>query len=432
MQRRQYIQVRSRERGQTLALVAIFLVVLIGMAALAIDTTTLYVAHNETQRAADAAALAGAKAFVDSGVTTAPNEPSLHTLARNIATAYINATLTKNKVQGVSPSLVGAATPVYPVGNPGNPQITVTLQRTNLPTFFARVFGQTLATVTASATAEAYNSSNSGTGSNMPPVAPTCVKPWLVPNLDPNHGNGPFVNPDGTLAHPGVWGGAGNGVLGEPINMANIFEQQCGLGPICVSLPALLTAPNWVGYLPAKLASSSGPCPSCGGAGGAFETSVACCDSANVYSCGGVGPNVLIDLLSNDVTSTLKGAACLLTGSGGSGASTGIDDIDFGNFRSGSGPIEIEAGSGPHNGQFVNTSGQIVTMPIIDTTLLNILTGQVKVIGFMQAFVTNTHADGDVVVDVLNISGCGSNVNTASTPISGGGVSPVPVRLIHN
>ena len=37
------------------------------MAALAIDVTTLYVARGEMQRAADAAALAGAKAFVDSG-----------------------------------------------------------------------------------------------------------------------------------------------------------------------------------------------------------------------------------------------------------------------------------------------------------------------------------------------------------------------------
>ena len=51
-------------------LVAVSLVTLLAMAALAIDVVTLYVARSEMQRAADAAALAGAKAFVDSGVTS--------------------------------------------------------------------------------------------------------------------------------------------------------------------------------------------------------------------------------------------------------------------------------------------------------------------------------------------------------------------------
>ena len=49
---------RSRERGQTIILVAVALVSLLAMAALAIDVTTLYVARGEMQRAADAAALA--------------------------------------------------------------------------------------------------------------------------------------------------------------------------------------------------------------------------------------------------------------------------------------------------------------------------------------------------------------------------------------
>ncbi len=61
---------RSGERGQTIILVAVSLVSLLAMAALAIDVVTLYVARSEMQRAADAAALAGAKAFVDSGVTS--------------------------------------------------------------------------------------------------------------------------------------------------------------------------------------------------------------------------------------------------------------------------------------------------------------------------------------------------------------------------
>ena len=70
-----------KQRGQTLVLVALCLVVLISMAALAIDLTTLYVARGEMQRAADAAALAGAQAFVSSGTTTDPGNPNLQGLA---------------------------------------------------------------------------------------------------------------------------------------------------------------------------------------------------------------------------------------------------------------------------------------------------------------------------------------------------------------
>ncbi len=61
---------RKNERGQTLVLVALAIVSLLGMAALAIDVVTLYVAHAEAQRAADSAAIAGAKMFVTSGFTS--------------------------------------------------------------------------------------------------------------------------------------------------------------------------------------------------------------------------------------------------------------------------------------------------------------------------------------------------------------------------
>ncbi len=62
---------RKNERGITIVLVAFSLLALLGMAALAIDVSTLYVAHGEAQRAADAAALAGARMFASSGYTSA-------------------------------------------------------------------------------------------------------------------------------------------------------------------------------------------------------------------------------------------------------------------------------------------------------------------------------------------------------------------------
>ena len=57
----------ERERGQVILLLAIALVALLSMAALAIDVVTLYVARSEAQRAANAAAIAGAKIFATSG-----------------------------------------------------------------------------------------------------------------------------------------------------------------------------------------------------------------------------------------------------------------------------------------------------------------------------------------------------------------------------
>jgi Flp pilus assembly protein TadG len=121
---------RKPEQGQTIVLVALTIVTMLAMAALAIDVVTLYVARSEMQRAADAAALAGARAFVDSGVTSDPANATLQSLAQNMATAMINSTVQQNKISGVQPALAGA--PAFDFTRPGNPQLSVTLQRTDL------------------------------------------------------------------------------------------------------------------------------------------------------------------------------------------------------------------------------------------------------------------------------------------------------------
>src|ERR1700674_2686301 len=91
---------RPRERGQTIILVAVALVSLLAMAALAIDVVTLYVARSEMQRATDAAALAAAKAFVDSGITTDPTNATRQGLAQTMATNVITSILPQNRVSG--------------------------------------------------------------------------------------------------------------------------------------------------------------------------------------------------------------------------------------------------------------------------------------------------------------------------------------------
>src|SRR5579863_1526470 len=57
------------ERGITMILVAVAMVAIIAMAALSIDVGTLYLAREEAQRSADAAALAAARVISISGVT---------------------------------------------------------------------------------------------------------------------------------------------------------------------------------------------------------------------------------------------------------------------------------------------------------------------------------------------------------------------------
>src|SRR5262249_38100143 len=109
--------------GQTIAIVALSMVSLLAMAALAIDLTTLYVARGEIQRAADSAALAGAKAFVDSGVTTDPTNTGLQAVAQQLANSYAVSAALQNNVAGAAAQLAGP--PVLNFSLLGDPRITV-------------------------------------------------------------------------------------------------------------------------------------------------------------------------------------------------------------------------------------------------------------------------------------------------------------------
>jgi len=429
-----------REQGQTIVLVALALVTLLAMAALAIDVVTLYVARSEAQRAADAAALVGAKAFVDSGVTTDPTNATLQTLAQNIATAGINSILQENKMAGVAPVL--AAAPTFNFSSPGNPQITVTLQRTDLPTFFARIWGKRLVTITATATAEAYNPSSSQTNTgNYVPIAPKCVKPLLVANGPPPASATPFVDP--------ITGVATTSIIGQPLTLNPACTKG---GPGTCDPTNLLQNPPLQGtYLAAQVTpNTNNLCPSCQGSSD-FEQSIECCDF-NVYSCGGTPPttvattggpiptNVDINILNSKFRSeTRDGVQCLIKATG-SGPGQGQDTLDPISFPTG--PMQITAESGPRSGNLVTTSISIASLPIIDTRTPILAGGQVQVVGFLQVFidyqgivsplgcVPGSGGDTCIQAHVLNIAGCGNTAGT-TTAISGGGVSPVPVRLIH-
>ena len=182
---------RNGERGVTIVLVALAMVTILAMAALSIDVVTLYVARSEAQRAADAAALAAAKMFVTSGFTSWQlGDPNSNTVqdkvcitggpgAAAIANKQAEEVADRHQIAGQPATIQSINCNFRAAGE--NPEITATVQRTDLPTFFGRIWGPRVINASASATAEAYNPS----GSSSIPIQVGSVKPWLVPNCDP-------------------------------------------------------------------------------------------------------------------------------------------------------------------------------------------------------------------------------------------------------
>ena len=230
---------RARERGITMILVALAMIAIIAMAALSIDVSTLYLAREEAQRSADAAALAAARVLSLSGVTGDPDNvqgslsnspwPAACSAATQVAQAVAN----PNAVGGAVANTVtvtflynGATTDCTSTtgGFAINPQVQVKVIRQSLPTFFSRIWSTGSNSVSATATAEAFNPSNSGAiaPNGIVPVNPRCVKPWIVPNRDPGNSGVPFVSlTDGSIQNPGIQpnGTGSGGVIGESFTL---------------------------------------------------------------------------------------------------------------------------------------------------------------------------------------------------------------------
>jgi putative Flp pilus-assembly TadE/G-like protein len=443
---------RRGERGQTILLVAISIVSLLMMAALAIDVVSLYVASAEIQRSADAAALTGAKAMADSGVTTLPstdgNVGNAEILAQAMATSAINAivqaTPAVNQVAGASPvQLAGSPLFSWTQGN-NNPHVTVTLQQTNLPTFFARVFGSKSAIATASATAEAYNPANQ---QSFTPIQTTCVKPWLIGNMDPNNIPTPFVS-------------VGTGQVEDPVPIGEQIwlSSDCNTGGLdaCSGLhftpPKAVAAaaplPAFLYFVPAQVTTNPGDvCPAsttspCGPGRHTDKLAIECCN-VTAYTCGGTVTNANWDQTynpeHNGANSDLaEGTECLIHASGAF-SGQGQDTLDWSTAPFPTGPPRITAGSGPQAGNLVSTSSSIVTIPILDNSTFSPSSPQVIVAGFLQAFVNFVDMGvggqfaghhGDVNITVLNVIGCSTTPNANNPVVGGNGASAIPVRLI--
>jgi hypothetical protein len=478
----------QREAGITMVLVALAMVAIVAMAALSIDVVTLYLARMEAQRSADAAALAAARVISISGLTGDPTNSSGYWSqicggSTGIATQAAIAAATQSTVDAVVPTVqvryfAGGASPVpdcssgLPAAFGVNPLVSVQVTRNNLPTFFSRIWGNAGNTVTATAVAEAFNSSNSGNVSNGPtgtitPVQPRCVKPWMVWNLDalPNDNcqsitSSPQCQPlvdqgDGRIIRQGITlnGLQSNGlpsltstaVIGEVFYLsANCKRNGASCSARSPSQEANYN--NGFGYMegPPNLLYLAGQAPSvnpvavpsCSSGTSVYQQAIAGCDQSTVYHCGVQNMNV-IDMSENPggfTNDTTDGVACLINEANPAGSQpAGQDTINLSSY-----PFQILAGTsnplvgnGLTPGTPITRSSSIVSLPIIDNTTLVPSGGTqpVTVVGFLQVFINSVDQYGNVEVTVLNVTGCtngtGQTVGPAVT-----GSSPVPVRLI--
>jgi len=477
---------RREERGITMLIVALGMVAIIGMAALSIDIITLYLAREEAQRSADAAALTAARVISMSGITgaaTTDTDPAYWQAicggSTGTATQAAQAVLNQNAVAG---SVLTNSTITYSAGNGStmssnadcsalpdafgvNPIVTVQVQQTGLPTFFSRIWRRTTNTVSATASAEVFNPSNSGNVGNQSsgtiiPVQPRCVKPLMVPNLDPLNPSTscqtnclPFVGAaDGHIINQGVSlnGGNSTGVIGERfVIIPNCHYRNPGScsprnTPIQAnhygnSIPGGI--PN-LEFFPGQSENASVAVPSAASGGSLYEQAIAGCDQTTVYYCGvpssspvGSGPN-RVDLSIYPANDNTEGVQALIhegNPNPNGGQPNGQDYLNpyalpaaypFQILAGGSNPAGLTAGTP------ITASTSIVSLPIFDPANPIAATGTspVTILGFLQVFINGVDQYGNLDVVVLNVAGCGNGATTPGSPVTGS--SPVPVRLI--
>ena len=156
------LRFQNRRRGAVLVVVALSMVGLLACVALAVDLGMLFGARAEAQRAADAAALAGASAFLDIDPITHPSDAQAEALAR----AYDFAT---------RQTLLGdwvVTAEVTPWVVLDSQRVRVRIRRDSVPTFFARILGIYFSKAWAIAAAEAVHAGTT-----------TCLKPFAIPDM---------------------------------------------------------------------------------------------------------------------------------------------------------------------------------------------------------------------------------------------------------
>jgi hypothetical protein len=194
------------ERGAVLIHVALAMLILLGFTAFVLDYGVFWLGRRQVQNSADAGALAGAiaRSFDEAGTPSAggPTETSATLVAQS------------SPVVGAAPGVVVSyGCPAFAPEATFGPCVRVDTFRdgtngsTPLPTYFANIWGLTSQDVRATATAQVRIANYSD-----------CLKPWMIPNINPENGL-PY-----TAADVGTTLILKEGNPGEAIEPSNFFR----------------------------------------------------------------------------------------------------------------------------------------------------------------------------------------------------------------
>ena len=383
------------ERGITLYMAAAGMFVLLGFIALAVDMGMLYQVRNDSQNIADAAALAGAReAFVtpNSNKTLAAKEA-----ARSAARA--------NYTPMAASDIRLRDEDIVVVDNATEHTVRVTVRRTAangnpVRTFFAPIVGFPTVDVTAIATAEAYIPGGAG----APRFGSQCIKPWLLPDINPNTGQPYAVQDIGTDII--IKGGDPQTNVAAPGQFYPLDLEYNGITPSC---------------------------PSCGDpatnntGANLYQSNIACCNG-NTVVCGDTRLNLQT---GNMVGPTQSGVLCLIHQTS-LGSGTGQDVLVSVT------PLSIQYGSNhPGGGGSYGTSSEaLVLVPVYDPATNPITPGQgsypsVLVNKMIQVFIKRVrNPQGTVDAAIINVITCAGGQPGGSGTVAVG--SPIPLRLVRN
>jgi len=373
---------KRAESGYILVTVAALLVVLLGFTALAVDVGMLYASRTQSQRAADAGALAGAFTFIlDGNMGDQPGRAILNAKKVAIQNATMGTAITDAEVS-VAVDLA-------------NRKVTVDIARSE-PTFFAKVLNVNSVNVGVRAIAEAAEHATNA----------SCVKPIFIPNT--------IGAPNGVALCTAC--GAGQTLVDanhEPTTFSDgLLGTQLTLRP---------------GGAQGAIAPGQFYSVQMGGTGGSvYRAAIQTC-SAVQYQCGTSYPVETGAMIGP----TRQGVE------GGPGQTPGLVTTPPDTWQA----LHeyLHGGVQPP----FDTSQQLVLAPIADLCGYcpagNFPSGSnvnLTIVGFAMMFVDGMSNGGgpgqnDVLAHLVDVKGCG--------PGGGGGVDPVgsavfatPLRLVHN
>jgi len=268
-----------------------------------------------------------------------------------------------------------------------------------------------------------------------------CVKPWLLPNLDPTGSGTSIFSSNGAIFNPNLLGKSWPGGS----NPNGLFARcpDCSPGVVGAILPAPLPGEYYPGAVADFPILANQAVPACSNGFNQYQLAVAACVQQPI-SCG-TTPNIDVDTnpyAANNPggrdADTVQAAECLTHYNGGLDA----DSID--SLATPSPPFQFLAGNQNPDvlagvmaaGTVVMASDSLVTIPVISNPP-GTPSNPVTVIGFLQVFLNSQSAPlpapppaglNQIPATIINMAGCGTS--TTGQPILGNGASPVAVRLI--